>query len=182
MFARLVYNLGVVAITAGLTVMVAGSTFRGLTDYEYQFTIKKNADGTYYLDPKPSTPFYMEYHGQIRWNVVNASPDEITFTMTDFQKYAGDCPLDFLGNTGNTNLCVGSVRVPSGGDRPIKAKRYRSSAYSKQKFGFKTKVGDTYVDPEIEIDRDPYSVLTWITVVIGGLLSVVGWYLLRRQR
>lgn len=184
MLARLVYNVGVAALVAGLTVMVGGVNGRGPDDSEYLLTIKKQADGTYHLDPKPSR-FSLKFHGQVRWDVYNASGDEIEFKMNGFDKYAGDCPLDFLGNTGNTQLCVGTIHLSASGpgqQKPIKAKRHRSDAYSNQVFKFKTVVNDTEIDPEIEIERDPYSFFN-LSAIAGGLLTaVVGWYLLRRQR
>jgi hypothetical protein len=181
MLPKLVYNLGLIALTAALTAMVAGPRFRVRADTEYDLTIKKGADGVYYFDPKPGR-FHLDFHGQVRWNVYNATADEFTFTMDEFKKYAGDCPLDFLGNTGNTLLCKGEVRLPGGQAKPIKARRYRSNANALEVFDFKTKVDGTSIDPEIEIDRDPYGLIILLAISGGVLVTVVGWWLLRRQR
>lgn len=180
MLPKVVWNIGLIALTAALTVVLAGPMLRGPHDNEYQLTIKKQTDGTYYFDPKPSR-FYLKFHGQVRWDILNSSPDQITFAMDEFKRYAGDCPLDFLGNTGNTQLCRGEVLLAPNESKPIKAKRHRSNPSANEVFDFKTKVNGTSIDPDIELERDPYGLILYLAIA-GGIVSIlVGWWLGRKR-
>jgi hypothetical protein len=65
------------------------------------------------------------------------------------------------------------------GSDTIKVKR--GDAYTAQKYTFDMKINGAPVDPDIELERDPVRVLTYVAIAAGLLSILVGWWLGRKR-
>jgi hypothetical protein len=180
MLPRLIINVGVAAVAAALAVNVARGD--GYEHREYDLTITKS-DAKYSVSQKNG--FLLAYHGSTHWNVFNDTDDQVTFEVVNFQHDGGnDCPVDFLGNTGSTVNCIGSaVMAPRTGGKidsdTIKVKR--GDAYTVQKYTFDMKINGDVVDPDIELERDPYGFMSYLVLAGGIAAMLAGWWLGRKR-
>jgi hypothetical protein len=183
MLPRLIINIGVAAVAAGLGVFLLRGG--GYEQRDYSITLTKGSDGRYHASLKSG--FLLAYHGQTNWEIFNDTDDDIEFVVRNFQpQVSSGCPVKFVGNTGVGCAGTATIAARKSGAPPlvysdvIKVKRNRSDV-GVFTFDMVVNRGDP-IDPDIELERDPY-LLIMLLAIGGGLLSVLaGWWLGRRTR
>ena len=180
MLPRLLLNLGVAAVAASL----GGYFIRG-SGYEqrhYPITLTK-ANGKYSVTQKSG--FKLAYHGNTQWKIFNDTDDEIEFKVNNFKpQTANGCPVEFTGNTGSASCAGFATMAPRKLSPPkvysdvISVKRRRSEPGL---YTFEMVVNGAVIDPDIELERDPYSFLL-LVLVAGGFATLAGWWFGRRNQ
>jgi hypothetical protein len=179
MIPKLVSALGLLALIAGSSLILMASCDSG-GDHAYALNVSPGAP--YKIDGKPDY-FELSFAGNIDWNITNNTTDDpVRVQIRDFGSgHTGGCPVKFVFGGDGPSECSATQVIAAGKVGTITAERGDSNPDLTTKYEFKFYVNGRPTDPDIEIERDPFSLVHYIITLLGLMLMGVGWWLGRRR-
>ena len=172
---KLVSALGLVSLIGAVTLIVM-SSLDSRSDHAYSLNV--SPDGEHHkIDGKPQY-FELSFAGAINWDLKNNTDESVTVKIRDFETgHTGGCPVKFVFGGDGPSQCSATQVIAGGQVGTITAERGDSDPDITTRYEFKFYVNEWPADPDIEIERDPFSLFHYLFAVLGVILLGVGWWL-----